>query len=298
VQLADKLERQRLANLEKAAHEEAGRLKVAQLQQEDKQFEQELIERLKAEDTAFAADLDVDSKRRETQLQIQLHVKNQLKKSLMIDDQGVGAGGGHTIEDLVDDLSDDAQMSPEIRSGLADASGMGKTKATTTTSGEMSGRMFGAGVAPLLYGFGVAGRVPLRMAHLLERKERLLNAARAHWAYLRVSGPLKKDNTEKVKTAKEERRPKTAVHDNKQSETVNAVVEVTMKDTGPESNRRNYGSDDDDCVVMASDNRGVLTPTPSPSRSRASGACVNLVIKKKNKMQVLKTQKFFDDDDV
>lgn len=76
-------------------------MKVALLQQEDKQFEQELIERLKAEDTAFAADLDVDSKRRETQLQIQLHVKNQLKRSLMIDEQGVGgAGGGHTMEVL------------------------------------------------------------------------------------------------------------------------------------------------------------------------------------------------------
>ena len=61
-------------------------MKAALIQQEDKQFEQDLIERLKAEDPSFAADLDVDSKRRETQLQIQLHVKNQLKKSLMIDD--------------------------------------------------------------------------------------------------------------------------------------------------------------------------------------------------------------------
>ena len=70
----------------------------------------------------------------------------------------------------MDDLSDDAQMSPEIRSGLAGAAGVGKSKSAPATSAETGGSMFGSGVVPLLYGFGVAGMVPTRMAHLVERK--------------------------------------------------------------------------------------------------------------------------------
>lgn len=62
---------------------QAGREHVARLQEEDKQFEQQLIEKLKAEDTVFAADFDVEKKKKETQMQIQIHLQNHLKKSLL-----------------------------------------------------------------------------------------------------------------------------------------------------------------------------------------------------------------------
>lgn len=63
--------------------DQVGRKEEAKQQQEEKQFEQKLIEDLKKEDEAFAKDLDVERKKRETAQQIQIHKQNQLKKLLV-----------------------------------------------------------------------------------------------------------------------------------------------------------------------------------------------------------------------
>ena len=106
VSLADRLERLRLAKEEKdefaeviaalfwysmcfVCHdafrsvEKVGRKQEAKQQEEEKRFEQQLIDKLMKEDDKFAADYDVERKKRDTAQQIQIHHQNQLKKKLM-----------------------------------------------------------------------------------------------------------------------------------------------------------------------------------------------------------------------
>jgi hypothetical protein len=63
--------------------EKVGRKQEAKQQEEEKRFEQQLIDKLMKEDDKFAADYDVERKKRDTAQQIQIHHQNQLKKKLM-----------------------------------------------------------------------------------------------------------------------------------------------------------------------------------------------------------------------
>lgn len=92
---------------------QAGRKKSALFQEQDKQFEQKLIEKLKAEDVFFADDFDVEKKKRETQQQIAKHVQDQLKKSLLVD-------GSPTLE-----VSKDRDVSLFLPPGYALFSALG-----------------------------------------------------------------------------------------------------------------------------------------------------------------------------
>ena len=73
-----------------------------------------------------------------------------------------------------------------------------------------------------------------------------------------------------------------------QPDSRNVATDVTMKEYSVGSNR-NYGSDDDDGVMMTSENR---LRTISPSKTY-----ITLVIKKKKKLHGMQSQRIFDNTD-
>lgn len=83
-------------------------------------------------------------------------------------------------------------ISPEIRS----SSGASRLKISINSA-----------AIPLLFGFGVAGKVPHRVFHLLERKDRLLDLARSYWQFLRVNGPKRRKVEPVSSTAKQHIHP-------------------------------------------------------------------------------------------
>jgi hypothetical protein len=158
--LADRLECCRLHNKEFRQIEESKRLRKLKDEEETRQLEQAMIEDYKKSDKMFAADYDIDMKRKQTEKQLKAQV--DAKKMSVI--EGTSTINKSTMQDelLADDLSS-PNLSPEI------------SPTSRHPHGDKGNE--NKAIPCLVNGFGIGGQIPKRFQENLETKALLRKKA-------------------------------------------------------------------------------------------------------------------------
>jgi hypothetical protein len=158
--LTDRIECCRLQNKEFRQMEESKRLRKLKDEEETRQLEQAMIEDYKKSDKMFAADYDIDMKRKQTEKLLKAQV--DAKKMSVI--EGTSTIIKSTIQDelLADDLSS-PNLSPEI------------SPTSLHPHGDKGNE--NKAIPCLVYGYGIGGQIPKRFQENLETKALLRRRA-------------------------------------------------------------------------------------------------------------------------